>query len=196
MLVETVALALRMGWAALLLGSASPGLAADYYVDFVQGQDAASGQAGSPWQHAPGDPLAKLMPLATKLQPGDAVHFAPGVAYRSTVKITAKGTPAAPIRFIGDDGQGGGPQAIMHGGNLLPEAVPCASQAACGGAPNWPQLSTISLPNTVAWSDWLVNDGPLLGIAQYPATTTPSPRRPPTSPRGCRSRTDRPASPG
>jgi hypothetical protein len=88
-----------------------------YYVDYVGGSDSNNGLAtSSPWQHAPGDPNAQNVPIATHLLPGDTVIFKGGVSYNGTIVIKYSGSPGEPITYDGNSqGTFGTGKAIING---------------------------------------------------------------------------------
>lgn len=56
--------------------------AANYFVDYAAGSDAAAGTSTSvPWKHCPGDPSATSTASSTALAAGDTVFFKGGISY-------------------------------------------------------------------------------------------------------------------
>jgi hypothetical protein len=78
-----------------LLAAATTGIAREWHVDPVAGNDDASGVAGAPFR--------TLMRAAKVVDPGDAVLAHPGV-YFEHVKLERGGTASAPITFRSVDG--------------------------------------------------------------------------------------------
>lgn len=157
--------------ASLALGG-QPASATVYYVDFAAGNDANSGKStATPWKHAPGDPNATGVAASAYPVGGDIVRFRAGVPYRGTVKVRGGGTATARIIYTGL-GWGTG-RAIIDGADPVTSAVPCPSQAECGGAPNWASLKlvTFNVP-PIAGVKLFDTTGPLYE-ALYPAAPDP-----------------------
>jgi parallel beta-helix repeat protein len=158
--------------ASVLLASASQCLAVLYYVDYAAGDDSRAGTAPSQsWKHAPGDIAATGVPATKVLVPGDVVRFRAGVHYRGEITMRYSGTAALPIRYLGT-GWGDG-MAVIDGADPVLSSVPCPSQAACGGAPNWTSLRLVSFgaPKT-SYRKIYDNIGPLFE-AQSPEPADP-----------------------
>lgn len=134
---------MKMIYPAFLLFSIAN--AADYYVDFSNGQDANDGlsQATS-WQHAPGDPQATGAPAEAKLQPGDTVIFKGGVVYRGGVAINASGAPDARIAYRGN--AWGDTLAIIDGSDLITGWQRCQTAEDAGGNANYRSLVYTYVP--------------------------------------------------
>lgn len=104
-----------------------------YYIDFNNGNDAASGTSpATAWRRSPGDPEAQARAAGTRLMPGDRVLFRGGVVYRGSILLRAEGAPGRPIIFSGSDWGG---RAIISGSDAF-QASPqaCESTTACGVA--------------------------------------------------------------
>lgn len=158
----------------LLIGACAPEAQAEnYYVDFEAGSDAAQGTSPEQaWKHAPGDALATGRPRAVKLSPGDRVRFRGGVAYRGgQITLQADGAPDAPIVYAGDEW--GDQPAIFDGSDLTDPPTPCPSSAACGGAPNWSNLSQIRFtPPQSEFIKLFDSNGPMFE-SQFPSPKDP-----------------------
>ena len=156
--------------ALLLLGGCSASAAHDYYVDPVTGSDSAAGtSATAAWRHAPGDPAATAKAAATVLNPGDSVRFKGGAPYRGAVVVNGDGAAGKPISFTSY----GSGNAVIDGADPVVSATPCKSQAECGGAADWRELTLVAfaLPPT-AFVKLYDNHGPLVE-AQLPAPRDP-----------------------
>lgn len=167
-----------MEWWRALVAAVLPffGFAANsatFYVDYENGNDAASGTAPTAaWRHAPGDPAAVGRSGSARLIAGDTVRFRGGVAYRGTITVNGSGTAERPIVFTGA-GYGTAP-AVIDGSDPVDGAVPCPSAAACGGAANWQTLRLVSFspPQASAFIKLYDDKGPLTE-AQYPVPDDP-----------------------
>jgi hypothetical protein len=118
------------------------GHATQYFVDYANGNDDASGESATrSWRHAPGDPAAAGKPAKVKLQPGDVIRFRGGVSYRGNISINAGGAAGQPLTFTGE---GFGPgRATIDGADPVQSVAPCPSEEACGGAATWQKLVLI-----------------------------------------------------
>lgn len=128
--------------------------AADYYVDFDGGSDAAAGTAtNTAFKHCPGDPNATGTSTATTPGAGDTVHFKGGVYYRGIITIKAGGTDGSPVTYIGSDW--GASKAIIDGSDIIAAAswTNCASAADVGGNTNWAHIYYTVLPALPAYID-------------------------------------------
>lgn len=76
--------------------------AANYYVDFSAGSDAAAGTIGAPWKHCPGDANATGTAASTTLNGGDTVIFKGGVSYVGKVQLNRSGTVGSTIVYDGN----------------------------------------------------------------------------------------------
>jgi len=76
---------------------------ANYYVDFVSGNDTNSGTStGAPFQHCPGDSNATSIASSTVLTPGNTVFFKGGVTYVGQINVSNDGSSSAPIGYDGN----------------------------------------------------------------------------------------------
>ncbi len=117
-------------------------IAAEYYVDYEQGDDAADGlSAKKAWKHAPGDSNAAGTPKSVVLQGGDTVLFKGGVAYRGSIEFSISGAEGKPIRLDGNSAgtYGTGP-AIMDGGSIIENWQRCASADEAKGNKQWKDI--------------------------------------------------------
>lgn len=139
MILRTLSLSLAL----LAAGCDGPAVATVYYVDYAAGKDTASGTSPTtPWKHAPGDPDAEDKAASATLGPGDIVRFKGGVAYRGSIRARFDGATDQPITYAGS-GYGTG-AAIIEGADPVTAVTPCASAAACDGAPAWKSLSIVT----------------------------------------------------
>lgn len=172
--VLTVAARARDGivaLAAVMFLTAAPASVAQgavYYIDFEHGSDNADGLSQQrAWKHAPGDAAATGGPARARLQPGDTISFKGGVAYRGSLKLTARGSEDRPITLRGDDW--GTEPAILSGRDRLSVALrPCAEDAACREMSSNPELLVADLPSDRRATDQYVLDGKLLSLGQFP----------------------------
>ncbi len=122
-----------------LLGAPSNTEAAQYFVDYAEGNDSKSGTSETEaWKHAPGDSQAGGRAASTALEPGDVVQFRGGVIYRGEIKIPASGNPDERIVYRGT-GWGEG-RAILDGSEMVTGWKKCESAEQAGGAPNFKDL--------------------------------------------------------
>lgn len=140
----------------------------NFYVDFDAGSNDAAGiSTATAWKHAPGDPAGTGGPARIRLQPGDTVHFKGGVAYRGSLKLTARGSDGSPITLRGDDW--GAEPAILSGRDKIGIALrPCAEDAVCREMSSNPELLVADLPSEGRATDQYVLDGKLLSLGQFP----------------------------
>lgn len=164
MILRSLALSL----AVLLAGCDGPAAATVYYVDYAGGNDTANGTSPStPWKHAPGDPDAQGKAASASLGPGDIVRFKGGVAYRGSIRARFEGTADQPITYTGS-GFGTG-AAIIEGADPVTAVTPCASAAACDGAPTWKTLSIVTFtPPPTSFVKFYDAEG-ILQESQWPA---------------------------
>lgn len=89
---------------------------ATYFVDFVDGNDSATGtSAGTPFKRCPGDASATGIAAATALNAGDTVKFKGDVVYRGKITLTRSGTAGNPITYDGNSaGDWGVGKAVMN----------------------------------------------------------------------------------
>lgn len=128
--------------------------AADYYIDFDSGSDAAAGTAtNTAFKHCPGDPNATGTSSSTTPGAGDMVHFKGGVYYRGIIAIKASGSDGNPVTYIGSDW--GASKAIIDGSDIIASAswTNCASAADVGGNTNWANIYYTVLPALPAYID-------------------------------------------
>lgn len=151
------------------LGGACAQSGRNFYVDFDTGSNDAAGiSTTTAWKHAPGDPAATGAPARTRLQPGDTIRFKGGVAYRGSLKLTARGSDGNPITLRGDDW--GTEPAILSGRDKIGIALrPCAEDAVCREMSSNPELLVADLPSDRGATDQYVLDGKLLSLGQFPS---------------------------
>ena len=143
-----------------------------YYVDFQAGSDASSGLSpDQAWRHAPGDTQATERPLKIRLAPGDTVRFRGGTIYRGTILLPASGKAQTPITYAGD--QWGPTPAIIDGSDPVGSVAPCPSAEACGGAPNWENLSLLTFTPPPTPMTKFFDDTGMLFESQYPTIKDP-----------------------
>ncbi len=123
----------------VFMAARSPAGAAQYFVDFAEGDDSKSGTSeAEAWKHAPGDSQAGGQAASVMLAPGDVVQFRGGVIYRGEIKIPASGNPDNRIVYRGT-GWGEG-RAILDGSELVTGWKKCESAEDAGGNPNFKDL--------------------------------------------------------
>lgn len=165
----------------LILSICLSAQAANYYVDYAGGSDAANGTTtGTPWKHLRGDvnvTAASTAATAT-FSAGDTIYFKGGVKYRGDIIWNYSGSEGSPIAFKGD-GWGTG-KAIIDGS--VPVAAgswtKATTQEEVPGNANYAHVyyTTIgTLPTTLtAQSGMSINvfqDETPIPPAQYPLST-------------------------
>ncbi len=146
----------------------APAAGRTYYIDFASGSNKADGlSTARAWRRAPGDALVDGIPAAVRLGAGDRLVFKSGVAYRGSIRVSGKGSAAAPIVYSGS-GWGVGP-AIMDGSDLLPTPAMCAGAAECLGVPNPGAMTRVVVPAGSGWENWLFGASGSYEMTQFPA---------------------------
>ena len=151
--------------------------AAEYYVDYEGGSNAADGRSpGTALKHCPGDASATGVAAATVLAAGDTVIFKGGVRYRSTVLCKWSGAAGSPIVYDGNTaGTFGIGRGIIDGSRRLTGWVQCASADEAGDNEHWQNIYRVRVPaaelNVFAAS--LYDGSRLLWAAQDPNPPDP-----------------------
>jgi hypothetical protein len=102
-----------------LMAIGSPLWAANYYVDFILGNDANSGMSAIlDWKHSPGDDNAQGLAKSAVLHAGDTVFFKGGCVYAGMITAKWSGASNQPIVYDGNTaGAFGSGRAIIDGEN-------------------------------------------------------------------------------
>ena len=102
------------------------------------------------------------------MNPGDTVLFRGEVIYRGTISLISDG-----VAYRGDSWPAGS-KAIIDGSDLfLNEKIPC-TQEQCGSNPNWANIVSIDLPESITALDCMIFDETTkLWLAQYPKIPDP-----------------------
>ena len=152
----------------LCLALVVPVYAADYHVDFADGEDSRDGHTpATAFKHCPGDKQATGTAAGVELQPGDRVLFKGGVIYRGSIGVTASGAPDRPIVFDGSAwGEG---RAVVHGGVAVTGWKRCATAAEAKGNPRWADIYHADVPSPKNYGDINLCDAEApLAVAQHP----------------------------
>jgi hypothetical protein len=144
-----------------------------FFVDYADGDDDADGTGEqTPWKHAPGDPQATGNPASAQLEPGDTVLFKGGTVYRGEINVNADGAEDNPITYRGDGW--GTENAIIDGSEVLTGTwIPCESEAACGGNPNWQNIYYLDTSEALSVFTPLYEDDEFLWFSQDPNQPDP-----------------------
>jgi hypothetical protein len=148
-------------------------VAAEYYVDFLEGNDTNSGTGQTEaWKHCPGDPLAEGLAAGALLSGGDIVYFKGGVYYRGEIRINTGGTAGNPIIFKGDGW--GTEKAIIDGSDALAgNWIQCLSGEQCDGNANFSKIYSIEAPEGYDFFAGFYEDNNFLWFSQDPNPTDP-----------------------
>ncbi len=100
------------------------------YIDFDTGVDTAAGSRNAPWKHHPWDPNSEIAPNLA--QGRTTFIFKGGVMYTGQLIASQSGTPATPLRLLGDPTWGTG-RPIMSGGQPLSGGWSLCNATTCPG---------------------------------------------------------------
>ncbi len=128
--------------------------AAEYYIDYAQGDDSHSGlDATQAWKHCPGDRAAKGLAKTCKLKAGDLVRLKGGVRYYGSISLSQNGSKDAPIIIDGNlDGSYGTGPAIIDGAVPISDWTACQSSQEANGNPNWKEIYYTDIDSDAGWN--------------------------------------------